>query len=280
MQEAEELRSKDFPDPCDQNSDNVPRCQRFIDEFLTITGLSPSFDDAYLAELNKLITYLRAQAIRPFAERRKEFLGHVNWKFRLNREPLANFYAEAAGSGVTFNYYQKVFIQRAFDLRDRERLSAVLDGCSISNKVKQHLLDFFKPIDERRTIDHLVDECRKPSKLRKEMGDRDIEGEIVKAHFSAFMWVSLKERDMHRFFDPNYSDEDYRESFWEQLHVAAPHLFSRDNPLHVVRIDKKVLRGFRNTKQIRGAISKTVERLYDVVGNHGFPHPPILPLIY
>ena len=107
------------------DSDSICSLERFIDEFVTITGLSPSFDAAYVGELDRLVAYLRSQSIRSFAERRKEFLGRVNWKLRLNREGLGKFYAEAVRMGVTFNYHEKCAIQRAFDLRDGDRVSNV-----------------------------------------------------------------------------------------------------------------------------------------------------------
>jgi DNA modification methylase len=244
--------------------------QRFIEEFLEITGLHPSFDVAYLAELNRLVTYLKTRQVRPLDERRKEFLGYINYKFRLNAEPLALFYAEAAKAGFTFHYHQKCRLQRAFDVGDRDIFVSVLDERTIPEPVKARLLRFFVPIDKRRTLEYLSNECKEPSMLRKAKENRDIEGEIVKALFSAFIWVSLPEREMHRFFDPHYSDADYRESFWEQLHVRSPHLFSRDNALHVVRVNRDVLRSLRNAEQVRGAISKIIARLYEVVNNYGF----------
>ncbi len=75
---------------------------------------------------------------------------------------------------------------------------------------------------------------------------------------------------MHRFFDPQYSDADYRGSFWEQLHVRSPGLFSRDNSLHVVHIDQATICGFHNIEEIRGAVSNILEQTYKVINNYGF----------
>jgi DNA modification methylase len=252
--------------------------QRLVEDFVAISGLRPSFDARYLAELDKLVAYMKTRQLRPLDERRKEFLGYINHKFRLNAEPLAKFYAEAAKAGFTFHYHQKCRLQRAFDRGDRGDFASVLHERSIPEPVKSHLLRLFVPIDERRTVEHLTNECREPSMLRKDKGDRDIQGEIVKAQFSAFVWASLPEREMHRFFDPHYSDIDYRESFWEQLHKRTPHLFSRDNALHVIRINKEVLLGLHNPEEVRGGISKIVARLYDVINNYGFLAIVIEPL--
>ena len=201
----------------------------FVSEFFEITGLQPAFDEEYRTELERLVSYLGSHGIRPFPERRREFLAHVNWKFRLNAEVLGRFYAEAAGAGFTFHYHQKCQIQRAFDLRDRDLLVRVLEERGVPTAVQDRVLRHFRPVDESHTLQHLAMECQEPTKLRKEKGDRNIEGEIVKAQFSAFMWVSLPQREMHRFFDPQFDDESYRESFWDQLHARSPHLFSRTN---------------------------------------------------
>ena len=259
-----------------KENNQTSRCGRertytdFVDEFVSITGLRPLFDDEYRAELAHLVAYLGSQELRPLDERRREFLAHVNWKFRLNAEPLAKFYAEAAGAGFTFHYHQKCLIQRAFDLRDRDVLASVLDERSVREPVTGRLLSLFAPIDERRTLDHLASECREPSKLRKAKGDRDIKGEIVKAQFSAFMWVSLPRRGMHRFFDSQYSDAGYCESFWEQLHARSLHLFSRDNALHVARINQDALCALGTAEELRHALSALLERLYESINNYGF----------
>ena len=60
----------------------------FIAEFVEITGLRPAFDDEYRHELERLVGYFSSHGLRPFAERRREFLAYVNWKFRLNGEVL------------------------------------------------------------------------------------------------------------------------------------------------------------------------------------------------
>ena len=241
----------------------------FIAEFTEITGLRPAFDDEYRRELERLVGYLSSHGLRPLAERRREFLARVNWKFRLNGEVLGKFYGDAAGAGFIFNYHQKCQIQRAFDLRDKGALVAVLDERGVSKSVQACVLRHFCPVDEKHTLHHLANECQEPTKLRKDKGDRDIKGEIVKAQFSAFMWVSLPQREMHRFFDPNFDDDGYRESFWDQLHARSPHLFNRDNPLHVVRLSGDAISQFKTYEELRGALSHLVERLYTDISNYG-----------
>lgn len=243
----------------------------FITEFVEITGLQPAFDETYRRELDRLVQYLRTHHdIRPLPERRREFLAHANWKFRLNAEFLGKFFGEAAGAGFTFHYLQKCQIQRAFDLRDRDLLVAVLNERGVPKAVQDRVLLHFHPVDEKYTLQHLANECQEPTKLRKEKGDRDIKGEIVKAQFSAFMWVSLPQQEMHRFFDPQFDDKGYRESFWDQLHTRSPHLFSRDDALHVVRLSVDAIAKLKTYGDLRGALSHLVERLYTNINNYGF----------
>ena len=242
----------------------------FVAEFVEITSLRPAFDDSYRRELERLVAYLSTHEIRPLEERRREFLSHVNWKFRLNAKFLAKFYSEAASAGFTFHYHKKCQVQRSFDLRNRALLESVLHECGMPKAVRDRVLLHFQPVDEKHTHQHLANECQKPTKLRKEKGDRNIEGEIVKAQFSAFMWASLPQREMHRFFDPLFEDAGYRESFWDQLHARSPHLFSRDNALHVVRLTAEAIEQLKTPQDVRGAVSNLVERLCSNINNYGF----------
>lgn len=242
----------------------------FVAEFVEITGLQPVFDELYQRELERLVGYLARHQLRSPAERRREFLAHVNWKFRLNAKALGAFYGAAAREGYTFNYHQKCQIQHAFDVRDREQLVSVLQARGVAQEVQRRLVREFQPVDHTFTLNQLASECQEPSKLRKDKGERDIKAEIVKAQFSAFMWVSLPQKDMHRYFDPNFRDDDYRESFWEQLHVRSPHLFSRENALHVVRISSGAIAGLSSLADVRGAVSRFIERAYSSINNHGF----------
>lgn len=241
-----------------------------VAEFIEITGVRPIFDKEYQVELERFVQYLGSRDVRPLSERRREFLALVNWKFRLNAEALGKFYGDAAREGFTFHYHQKRQIQRAFDLQDREALLSTLDERGVPNEVQQRLIRLFNPVNESCTLSRLASECREPTKLRKERGERDIEGEIIKAQFSAFMWVSLPQKEMHRYFDPNFSDNGYCESFWEQLHIRSPHLFSRENALHVVRLAPSAIEPLATPTDVRGAVSRLIARIYSSIDNYGF----------
>jgi DNA modification methylase len=261
-------------------SGNQSSCSKFIEEFVNITGLIPAFGPEYKIALEKLVAYLATQSLLPLKERRRQFIAHVNWKFRLNAHGLSRFFAEAAKIGITFHYHQKCQIQRAFDLCDYGLFRAVLNKRGISRGRLEHLLGLFNPIHQKSTIEHLSLECRKPSKLRKEKGDRNIEKEIIEAQFSAFMWVSVPERDMHRFFDPMFSEKNYKQSFWEQLCARSPHLFLRDNALHVVRINQEVIEKLTSVNAIRHALCALLQSLYNAINNYGFLAIVIEPILF
>lgn len=242
----------------------------FIAEFTEITGLHPIFDEEYRCELDRLVDYLLPLELRPLSERRREFLAHVNWKFRLNAEGLAGLFGAAADAGHTFNYHAKKQVQRAFDLSNASLLEEVLTKRAIDGPLKTSLLKKFHPIDESQTISHLIAECCDPSKLRIERGARDIAGEIAKAQFSAFMWASLPSRELHKFFDTHFGDTQYCVSFWEQLHARSSQLFNRDNALHILRISQSFLDKCGTTDSVRNAISHHIESAYHAINNYGF----------
>jgi DNA modification methylase len=173
-----------------------------------------------------------------------------------------------SGAGYTFNYHQKSLVQRSFDLRDETLLDDVLRARGVTPAIATRLRAAFKPIDEDHTIEHLRGECADPSKLRREKGERDIAAEIVKAQFAAFMWCSLDEREMHAHFDPLFSEAAYRASFWDQIHLRTPHLFSRDHALHVLRVPPETFS--EGYAAVRRMVAARVQAVFSAMNNHGF----------
>jgi DNA modification methylase len=251
----------------------------YIAEFVAITGHEPRLDDAYRAELDRLVARLDHSSVLPLPVRRRRFLGRMNWKFRLNAEPLARFYARAAKAGVTFHFHQKRAIQRAFDERDADQLAAALADRGCGRGLAAELVTLFDPVPESATIAHLKDEIENPSKLRREVGDRDIAGEIAKAQFSAFMWESLPEREMHAFFDRDFRDDTYRESFWEELHQRAPDLFSRNRSLDVIRVGQRLVDDAGSLGKLRDQLCGVLRDQYDQIDNYGFLAVLLDPLV-
>lgn len=242
----------------------------FLREFEKVTGLCPRLDEAYSAEASKLVEFVNRKGLRPLKDRRTDFFERLNWKFRLNAGPLASFYAAAAKRDVTFHYHEKQRIDSAFNRRDIKGVVAVLAERGIDPGLVRELSEMFLPVGFDESIRHLTSECREPSKLRKSKAGRDIEGEILRAQFASFLWSSLPERDMHEFFDRHFDPESYRASFWEELHTRSPHLFSRRNALHVVRLSAVRLARYRSARARRDALSGLVGQLYAECDNYGF----------
>ena len=89
---------------------------KLLSEFSEITGFNPPLTEDFEQALRGLCGFLKGQKLRTKARRRRWLFSRVNWKFRINRDPIAKLYAAAAGAGVTFNYHQKAQIHAAFDL--------------------------------------------------------------------------------------------------------------------------------------------------------------------
>ena len=241
----------------------------YLQEFEAVTGLLPRLDSEYTAQAERLVDFVNKRQLRSLAQRRRDFLGRLNWKFRLNRDPIACFYAVAAKNGTTFHFHEKQRIEGAFNFQRREALTAVLETRT-EGTILQTLQALYDPISDAVSVNHLKSECEKPSKLRKAKGNRDVEGEILCAQFASFLWASLPEREMHQFFDPLFDDERYCSSFWEELHLRSPDLFSRENALQVVRLTAERLGRFGSSDRLRQALSSLVSTLYDRCDNYGF----------
>ena len=242
---------------------------RFIDEFVGITRLTPSIDHAYRAKADELVSYMSRGRVLPLPTRRASFLSHINRKFRLNAQPILRFYTHAAMRGFTFNHHAKSQIAHAFNSNDPHAFVQALSKHGIPKDLNPQLLELFTPVTTDYTLTHIANECESPSKLRKDHGGRDIRREITRSLFSAFLWESLSPLEMHRFFDPHFIEADYNESFWDQLHKRQPHLFSRDNALHVLRVTTSTIHA-NQLDHLRASISNAIEGLYKSVDNYGF----------
>ncbi|WFE68170.1 hypothetical protein P8S54_08060 [Thiomicrospira sp. R3] len=91
-------------------------------EFVAILGikhLELARDPDFFRRCLDLAAYLSQHELKSKKERRRGFLAHVNWKFRINSDHLALFYAKGAKLGQTFNYHQKCAIQLLFDRGER-----------------------------------------------------------------------------------------------------------------------------------------------------------------
>jgi DNA modification methylase len=252
---------------------------QLVEEFSHLTGISVNLTGEYATEVSRLLAYVATKDFRAAKERTRAFLGHVNAKFRLNAEPMARFFAEAASHGITFHYHHKRAIQLSFDTGSLTSLGSVLAEKSVSNAVRTALSDCFEPVSANDTLEHLKRECAAPSKLRIEKGERDIAKEIGQALFASFLWALLPEKEMHRFFDTSFREDAYEEDFWRQLHILHPDLFSRENALHIVRINQQLVESAGEISNFRNAVSNVVAEAYTAISNYGFLALLIEPLV-
>ena len=243
---------------------------RLEQEFEQLTGLELDLGPEFLADAIGLCKYLVDEDLLPLEVRERRFLAHVNWKFRVNKDGLKQLYGRAAKLGYTFNYHQKTEIQRAFDGRQPELLRSVLDRCVADPGARATVAKEFSPEPPRKTLDVLTSECTAPSKLRRPKGDRNIRREILEAQFASFLFVSLPETRMHAYFDSDYDESDYRDSFWDELHARHPNLFRRDNALEVLRIDSSLSSPYESYQSFRDHVCSWVAGSYDRTNNYGF----------
>lgn len=244
--------------------------RRLASEFESITGFAPKYDNDFRQEALALARHLSGCVPLPFEVRRHRFFAHVNRKFRVNADGLRSFYRVGAQYGFTFNYHEKNEIQHAFDSSSTEMLHGVLARAIPRADVKALLLDTFKPVPPSRTMEVLRSECQGPSRLRRPQGDRNVTQEILQAQFAAFLFCTLEPQEMHRYFDHLYSDDTYRESFWEELHARSPHLFNRDHALFVVRVDDDLLGKPDAYLDARNRLCAWVAKAYDQLNNYSY----------
>lgn len=224
----------------------------------------------FLRRCEALATHLAAYQLLPFSERKQAFLAHINWKFRINADHLAAFYERGAKAGHTFNYHQKCAIQLAFDRGELDGLSHLLTQYGVPAPTVRMLVDYAECASESDTRNHLHSELSAPSKLRKEVGERDVEFEILKALFASFTWVSLPSKDMHRFYDPAFDDAKYRPSFWDEIQARAPKLFHRDEAVHLLVIERSWAAQFTSLRSLRDSLLCRVRDSYQALNNYGF----------
>ncbi|MCG2578084.1 site-specific DNA-methyltransferase [Dechloromonas sp. XY25] len=237
---------------------------------IAIPSSSIAFDSDYENRCEALVTYLSKYDLLPLPVREKAFFSHVNKKFKINAHYLAAFYERGAKLGKTFNYHQKVAIQEIFDREELFGLSRLLDDFSIDTEVCETLAAAARCSCRNDTLEHLHLELKAPAKLRREVGERDVRTEILKALFASFLWGSLPQRDMHRYFDSDFNEEGYCERFWDELQRRTPRLFHRDSALHYIVIDETWCSHFQDYISLQGAVLRQVRESYVSLNNYGY----------
>lgn len=270
MPSRKEPKSKTVAPSSAINTSTLARLSREFAEILQIKQPRWEQEPEYFSRCEKLADYLNQRQILPYAERKQAFLAHVNWKFRINAEQLAVFYERGANAGCTFNYHQKCAIQLIFDRSDLRRLPALLAEYGVAERTISALVECAACADEDETRNHLHRELIQPSKLRKEVGDRDVEFEILKALFASFLWVSLPPKDMHRFFDAAFDEVKYESSFWNEIQARAPKLFHRDEAVHLIVVEPAWAAQFSSLRSLSDALLSRVRDSYEALNNYGF----------
>ena len=239
-------------------------------EFEDITTFKPQLPSEYRAVLVDLCKFLHDKPLRCRRERTQRLLGDINRKFRLNRASLSNVYATAARYGITFNYHEKEAIQRAFDLSNRTVFTHTLSEKNVDSLLADQLIRQFRPIGRDETIAEFASEIAKPSKLRKDQGERQIARDILLGMLSSFAFSLAEEEVLHSYFDPDYAPERYHASFWRQLRANRPELYNRENTLQVIRIDSAISECFSDYASLQSAVMSLIARSYSKLNNHGY----------
>ncbi len=235
-----------------------------------MSGLVPNLDNDYQNALDRFCSFIGKRKLFDASERRMRFVAHINQKFRINSDPLAKFYQFAAGMKITFNFHQKNEIQQAFDLSSESELVDALNRKGLSDGIIKSLISRFEPVSEECSLKFLRQECAEPTKLRIEKGDRDIQAEILKSHLSAYLWTIAPKKDLFAFFDPNHSEEGYKESFWDQLHQRSPNLFSRHHSLQILKVTNSFVSQYESYEQIQNWLCSRIKAYSDEINNHGY----------
>ncbi|CAN7462980.1 DNA-methyltransferase [Acidovorax delafieldii] len=191
----------------------------------------------------------------------------INEKFDVNAQCVADFYREAAYRKVTFNYHQKLIIERGFNSSDASLIREVLGDKGLNKDLSDELLSVFAPVSSDVSLERLRSELRSPTITRKDSKPRDRSYEIMAALYSAFVYRAFPERDWHLSNDPLGRKQRYEPDFWKHLHRNFPNLFSRDRTLEVRKVSQKELDG--DYSKLVNRIAAEIRLAFENIANHG-----------
>lgn len=243
------------------------------DEFAGILSLSLhelATSDGFTKQCEAVAAYLASLPPLTPESRKRNFIAQINSKFRINAENIADFLGRAAKLGYTFNYHEKLTIQRAFDRSELNSLAAVLKERNVPLEIARELVRSATCVSDQTTVGYVVAELNAPAKLRREVGNRNIRLEILKALFSSYVWACAEKKQLHKFFDAHFSEDSYEENYWNELQTRSPRLFHRDQALHFFAVNQEWADSLNGIEEIRNSIIARVKRSYDELNNHGF----------
>jgi DNA modification methylase len=243
--------------------------QYLIQEFENLLGLSIQLPKEYATALRSLCQHLEAHTLREPADRQARLIAHINTKFDVNRDGIAQVYAHAASRGVVFNFHEKNLVQAAFDSGDRVAYENVISKGKTKDGLIDSLKDLFTPASQEETISYFRVEVEAPSKLRAKQGDRQIGNEALLSAFSAFVFSTADQEVLHSYFDSTYDAETYERTFWLQLRRLYPQLYSRGRTLDIAMVDQALANSCGSFQALRSAAFAHVAASYLELENHG-----------
>ncbi|RLQ22018.1 site-specific DNA-methyltransferase [Seongchinamella sediminis] len=216
----------------------------------------------------------KLKAVNPHSKkvRVSKLFFHINNKFKFNSDGIAAFLGFSAQHGVTFNYHEKIQINKAFDESDATCLVEVFNGhARLANDTQlcELIKTTFLPISNESSLAKLHSELRSPTLTRKDSKPRDRSDEILAALFSSYVYSSYPENNLHEINDPIKRKHDYYSNYWEHLHSNHPELFSRDNTLSVIKIKKPQKFSAETYESLRDRILQFIKSNYAQLTNHG-----------
>ncbi len=246
--------------------------QKLINDFENIIKFKVGFDECYLSEVTKLVSFIVTYKIKilPYEYRMRKLISSINKKFNFDSDNINKFYTYCAIKKVIFNYHQKNVVKEGFDSIEFAKIKEILDSKKVENELIMKIRKIFSPISKDETLKYLREECKEPKRLRKDKGDRNIKNEILKSLFSSYLFHSLEEKYLHQFFYKNYDPNNYNSSYFKQLELWDPQLFNRKSSLHILKINQKFVDQFENYSELLTSLGYKISILYNEMNNYGF----------
>lgn len=160
-------------------------------------------------------------------QRRRSLLSAVNSKFRFNSRAVKALFDSAAKRGVVFNYHEKNAISKAFDDRDDEVISHLLEAHEPGLCAQLGIDVQSVALTDDETIARLHAELRSPTLTRKDSKPKDWSQEILEALFASYLSIVFGQESIHQF--NSQEKTQYQPDYWKYLLRKNPHLHS-DGP--------------------------------------------------
>lgn len=239
-------------------------------EFKEIIGFEPIFDKDYSQEYKKILDYFSSKKLLLNKKRRQLFIGQINKKFETNKKAISNVFTSLANLGYSLNFHEKNNIKNAFNLSDIDIFIKTLKHSSVNEEDIHSLCKLFKPVSEADTIKFVKNEISSPSKLKTKEKREGIKEDILKSLYSSFLWSAVPTKNMHTYFNHNFSVPKYQKSFWKQLQTKCPSLFNRNNALHIINLNKEATSKLLDLKTRSATLTALMRKQFDLINNYGY----------